>query len=459
MSKRLSMMASLVLLTSCGGSEESYTPKAVKPDFIVASPPTGMTLLSGSSPSSNPNPKVKVTGISGSVVEIFTSKDCSGKPLFVSANDTFILPALKSGKYNFFARTVAGSTVSPCSERLMEYWSLLKLPMSFSYGEGGLDTDIALVVASDVDGDGFSDYVFTKKGSRNSGIVFGTGESRFSDLKVLSLPQNATAIKITDMDGDNLKDVLLGDNERNLHFFKNNGGRLFTSTVLISMGTNGSGSIDLVDYLDLNGDRLSDYLLHTSSGKFYVKMADPDGGYFDTVPLLPELSSTDYSLIDFNLDRQLDLVVREGSQYKFYANGAGTFTLSQTIVTSMPKGSSILADLNEDGYPEIISLRGNELKVKMSTSHGSYGLEKVMNTYYSFNPIHLKVKDVNGDEKQDLIFQDLNSQSVVILKGNSDGTLQAPILYPIKAHSAMLILDINQDGKADVFTQSVLVQD
>lgn len=456
--KCMSMMASLVLLTSCGGSEESFSVKPVKPDFIMASPPTGMTLLSGASPSSNPNPKVKVLGMEGSVVQIFTNPDCDGEPLTTSATETFILPALKAGKYEFYAKLISGPSVSACSEKLLDYWSLIKLPMSFDYGKVGLDADVEKSEAADLDGDGFVDYVYTKKNSKNSGIAFGTGESHFADMKVLPLPHSATAIKITDIDGDKFKDVLIGDDQRNLYLFRNDGGRIFTFSLLISMGSNGSGSIDHVEYEDLNGDRLGDYLLHTSHGKFYVKFADPDGGYFDTIPLMAGSSFTDFTIIDMNFDRQLDIVNREGNSFQVYSNAAGKFSLSGAIVTSMPKGSAVLGDLNSDGYPDIISQRNNELKVKLSNSHGGYGLEKVMNTLYSYQSSSLMVIDINQDQMNDLIFFDKASESLVVQRGNDDGTFQAPIMYPNFKPSPFITLDVNHDGKLDIFGLSVLIQ-
>src|SRR5262249_34396547 len=79
-------------------------------------------------------------------------------------------------------------------------------------------------------------------------------------------------------------------------------------------------------------------------------------------------------------------------------------------------------------------------------------------------PSSVKVVDVTGDGKLDLVVANGNSNTVSVLVGNGDGTFQAKVDYPTGgAPFSLALADVTADGKPDLVvanldsTVSVLV--
>jgi hypothetical protein len=78
-------------------------------------------------------------------------------------------------------------------------------------------------------------------------------------------------------------------------------------------------------------------------------------------------------------------------------------------------------------------------------------------------PISVAVGDLRGNGILDLVTDNINTHTVSVLLGNSDGTFQAPIQYGIDENSWQVLAlgDVNGDGKLDIVvagsTTSVLL--
>jgi len=71
--------------------------------------------------------------------------------------------------------------------------------------------------------------------------------------------------------------------------------------------------------------------------------------------------------------------------------------------------------------------------------------------YPAGRPYVVSSGDFNGDGKVDLVAGDLTNSDLVILPGNGDGTLKAPITYHVNpAPGYLLVNDFNRDGKLDL---------
>ena len=129
-------------------------------------------------------------------------------------------------------------------------------------------------------------------------------------------------------------------------------------------------------------------------------------------------------------------------------------------------GTSVaLADLNGDGKLDLVI--GNECASSGCTDGASVGVllgngdgtfqtavaYRTGGTSGPFFPVSIAIADVNGDHKPDLVVANGGSNTVAVLLGKGDGTLQPAVTYgsggmfPV----SVAVADVNGDGKPDLF--------
>lgn len=147
------------------------------------------------------------------------------------------------------------------------------------------------------------------------------------------------------------------------------------------------------------------------------------------------------------------LVSALGSRFSPTA-GTGAYGTGNTIAAAGPSGQGMSADLNGDGYDDLIRTEysSDRYAVHLSAGDGTF----IAPTYVTSGdlPITANLADVNGDGRLDLIGADTTDATVSVYLGNGNGTFRARVSYSTGTAGAqpfeVEIGDINGDGRADL---------
>jgi Bacterial Ig-like domain (group 3)/FG-GAP-like repeat len=215
---------------------------------------------------------------------------------------------------------------------------------------------------------------------------------------------------------------------------------------------------------DFNGDGKQDLISEAwDRSKLSLFLGNGDGTFQgERVLNIPALS-INTMVGDFNGDGKLDLAITSndfssgamGWIEVWFGNGDGTF--SQGPTTSLPlQGNqydgATAADVNGDGRLDIVieTLINNSsggVSVLLGNGNGTFQ-SPMVSTIGVPNPgNNLKVGDIDGDGKQDLV---LYNGTIMVSLGNGNGSFQGAIAVPGADAGVQYVGDINGDGRADI---------
>jgi hypothetical protein len=159
----------------------------------------------------------------------------------------------------------------------------------------------------------------------------------------------------------------------------------------------------------------------------------------------------------------------------FLGNGSGISTASfgprQNLATASSPGQSVVADLDGDGKPDLLTPNGNGHTVSIFRNVASVGL--LTNSSFvpridlpagtsSSSPYGIAVADVDGDGKPDLIVTQFGDNQVSIYPNiSSPGTLTTNSFAPRINFATgvqpqgVVVMDLDGDGRPDIVVANV----
>lgn len=381
--------------------------------------------------------------------------------------------------------------------------STLNFAAPVPYAPGGNGPNA--VVVADLNGDGKPDIVTANWCMNNTspcpqssvGVLLNNGDGTFGTTRSYdSGGIYADGVAVGDLNGDGIPDIVVVNcgNALSNHCIGaggnagvlfGNGDGTFQPVVSLTLGGGGYGAID-VAIADVNLDGKNDIVVAgdcASGGCGGVLLGNGDGTF------QPEISFGSGGLIAFSLaigdvngDGKPDAVV--GNQCSVQAcksstvgvalgNGNGTFQPAVAYNSGGLYADGVeIADLRGDGNADIViansstSVTVNQGDVGVLLGNGDGTFQPVVAYAASeFGAADIKVADVNGDGKPDVIVVNCSATSgnctggggdVGVLLGNGDGTLQPVVTFSPGEPSpfGVAVADLNGDSKPDIIVAS-----
>ena len=213
---------------------------------------------------------------------------------------------------------------------------------------------------------------------------------------------------------------------------------------------------------DFNGDGQPDLIYSppptpTPSQQFATLTVLLNQGTANPTPIVTNsltcTSVTSLMVADMNNDKKLDvaLTCTEGFVAILLGDGDGTFQKPSYYAASGAKALITPADLNGDGYLDIVVSTQSGPVVLLNQGSSAPGVlgspttsPGVPQTTFSL----IGVGDFNGDGKPDIL---AGGTQFALYLGNGDGTFQPPQTLSAPAeYASPVIADFNHDGISDV---------
>jgi len=286
------------------------------------------------------------------------------------------------------------------------------------------------------------------------------GTGNFATATTYQVGSGPTCVAAVDINGNGKVALVSANvNDGTLTVLTNNGSGGFGSNATINVGS-GPNSYPLsVAAADVNGDgrpelisaNLGDgtltYLTNNGSGGF---------GYKATLNVgLNRASAPAFVLVaDVNGDGKPDLIsanTGDNTLTVLTNNGHGGFVLSATITVGTYPVSVAAVDIKGNGKIALISANenGGSLTVLTNAGGGRFGSNATLNV--GSGPSSVVAADVNGDGKPDLICANYNDGTLNVLENNgSGGFVFNATLTAGSGPLCVAAMDINGDGWPDL---------
>jgi hypothetical protein len=279
-------------------------------------------------------------------------------------------------------------------------------------------------------------------------------------------------VLVEDVNGDGSLDLVVANEKGSSVSVLLGDGKGGFSTARGSPFPAGSNPNDLAGG-DFNGDGLIDLAIANHETQHLTVLVGDGRGAFAPATRLPVIAFVKphvhgVATGDFNGDTRLDLVTDSWAEDRLVVilgDGKGGFATPGTYVAvgNHPYQRVRVADLNGDGKADIVSpnLEGDNVSILLSDGTGKFRQPADSPFPCGDSPFNVAIGDINGDGKPDLAIVNSPSSTsdrtgrdgLTILIGDGLGVFTRMTASPIataKFPNMAAIGDVNGDGVADV---------
>lgn len=277
------------------------------------------------------------------------------------------------------------------------------------------------VAIADMNRDGKGDLLLTDTTKGAISVVLGNGDGTFRTPLSVAAGRTPQAVASADLNGDGNPDLLAADQAgAELYAYLGSGdGTVGAPQRLL---TDKGGAPLWISTGDLNKDgRMDAVVANLSTANISLFLGKGDGTFFPAVQIPTVASPCDVEVADLDQDGNLDLGVNGEGADKAVAvhlgDGKGGFLPIAKHPFKDGSGQGLdLADLNQDGWPELIaaSAFSAPARVFLGAGNGAFLPEQLF-AGVGGNPFNVRSVDLNRDGKRDLVLSEASNRNISVL--------------------------------------------
>nr|ABZ07815.1 putative FG-GAP repeat protein [uncultured marine microorganism HF4000_ANIW141I9] len=322
------------------------------------------------------------------------------------------------------------------------------------------------VFATDIDGDGDVDILYSAKQEDKLGLYLNDGSENFTDVSINTDMNSTTDIEAVDLDGDGDIDIISTDysGTYNISWHSNDGSENFTS-YSISNTIYGPSDIEVID---LDGDGDNDLIVACTSSDKVVWFENDGSESFTEHEVASNMENTrEVAVVDLDDDGDLDILSTAEEEDKVYWHeNDGSESFTTTVISSDVDGAWCVdaADMDNDGDVDIVvtgvvsSSQAAQVVWFENDGSESFTSHELTTTYY---PEALHLVDIDNDTYTDIVTlekQSMNYNKIIWYQNSASQTFTKNNLFigtdyyfsPQDVYAA----DVDSDGNVDLVSAS-----
>lgn len=310
------------------------------------------------------------------------------------------------------------------------------------------------IQAADFNSDGYNDLVTSCYNAGNNISVWmnnGNGSFTPGSQATYAVAARAMGIDTGDVNGDGKPDIVTGGYGLTckISVLINNGNGTFANSV--DYGPPAwchNGALSIVKLSHVNSDQYLDIIGYNGYGDGLYILLNNGNGTFGTISESNPNGNQGYNmaLCDLNGDAKNDIVMgSQSSKFTVLLANGSSFGAPITIATAVANFHLDCADVDNDGYGDVVTLNSNSWDMYYYHGNGNGSFASATDVAIDIgNKSYIKLGDINNDGNLDI----LNSAQYYI--GNGNGTFGAAVSHGAPAGGDIELADLNNDGKLDI---------